>query len=164
MNLKYRIVPRAQAGMAMIEFALVLPLLMLLLLGAVEIGRLAYFAIEVGNAAHAGAQFGALSLTNAVNTTGMSNAATDDGQNSISTLTINGAQTVCTCWNGSTQVPSPATHAACGTACTTGGRSITYVRVSVQGTIPALFDYGALGLPNSWTVTRVATMRVTPRQ
>jgi len=155
--------PTRQAGMALVEFAIILPLLMLLLVGLIEVGRLAYFTIEVGNAAHAGAQYGALSMSNAQDTTGMTNAAKDDGQNSISTLTVN-ANYVCACWNGTTQTPSPPTHAACGLPCTGTGRAITYVQVSATGTINALMNYGALGLPSSWIVTRVATIRVSPRQ
>jgi hypothetical protein len=38
---------------------------------------------------------------------------------------------------------------------------VTYAQVSVTGTIHSLFNYTALGLPNQWTVTRVATIRVT---
>ena len=150
-------------GAALVEYAIAIPVLMFLLIGLIEVGRLAYFTIEVGNAAHAGAQYGALSMSNAADTTGMQNAAKDDGQNSIANLTAVG-QYVCACWDGTTQTPSPPTHAACGTACTGTGRSITYAQVSATGTINALFNYGALGLPTSWTVTRTATIRVTPRQ
>jgi Flp pilus assembly protein TadG len=56
-------------GQALIELAISIPLLMLLLLGATELGRLAYAAIEVSNAAKAAAQFasygGAYSATSA---------------------------------------------------------------------------------------------------
>lgn len=150
----------SQRGAALIEFALVTPLLIMVLIGLIEVGRLTYFSIEVANAAHAGAQYGALSYQNAGGS-GMSVAAQNDGQNSISDLqTI--ADYVCACWNPSTaaETPTAPTQAACGVSCATGGHMVTYAQVSVTGTIHALFDYTAVGIPNQWAVTRVATMRV----
>ena len=46
-----------QRGVALVEFALVVPLLALLLVGIIEIGRFAYFSIAVANAARAGVQY-----------------------------------------------------------------------------------------------------------
>lgn len=149
-----------QRGAALIEFALVTPLLIMVLIGFIEVGRLAYFSIEVANAAHAGAQYGAISYRNAGGS-GMGVAAQKDGQNSVSALQTT-ADYVCACWNPSTasETPSAPTQAACGVRCSTGGHSVTYARVSVTGTMYALFNYTALGLPSQWAVTRVATMRV----
>jgi Flp pilus assembly protein TadG len=42
------------AGQALLELALTVPLLVLILLGAAEFSRLAYAAVEVANAAKAG--------------------------------------------------------------------------------------------------------------
>jgi Flp pilus assembly protein TadG len=47
-------------GALAIEFAIVLPLLMLLLLGAIDFGRFSHTAIAVANAARSGAGVGAL--------------------------------------------------------------------------------------------------------
>jgi Flp pilus assembly protein TadG len=151
--------PTAQAGVALVEFAIALPLLMLLLIGLIEIGRLAYFGIEVGNAAHAGAHYGALSPTST--TQGMHDAAISDGQNSISNLTAT-ANYVCACWNSATaaETPSTPTVAACAQPCSTGGNKVTYAQVTAQGTINSMFNYHALGLPASWTVSRTAIIRV----
>jgi Flp pilus assembly protein TadG len=149
-----------ERGAALVEFALILPLLMLVLIGVIEMGRVAYFSIEVANAAHAGAQYGALGYSNG--NANMKAAANKDGQNSISTFITN-AQYVCACWNPNTGVETPAspTYPACGSTCATGGHMVTYAQVSVTGTIHTLFNYKALGLPDHWDVTRVATMRVT---
>jgi Flp pilus assembly protein TadG len=154
----------SQRGAAIIEFALVLPILMFLLVGLIEIGRVAYFNIEVANAAHAGAQYGAFGYPSA-NSTNMSVAAGKDGQNSVSSLVSSGSY-VCSCWNPATGTESPATptQSACGLPCATGGHSVTYAQVTVQGTINALFNYSALGLPRQWTVTHVATIRVVQTQ
>jgi len=53
-----------QCGQAMLELALVLPVLLLLTIGLIEFGRVAYYSIEVSDAARAGAQYGAQSLAN----------------------------------------------------------------------------------------------------
>lgn len=155
------IVNAQQRGAALLEFAFALPVLVLLLIGLVEYGRYAYFAIEIGNAAHAGALYGAQSPITADNLTGMKNAAIDDGQNSVAPLTISSvaAQYVCTCWTGTSETPSPPTAAACGLQCA-AGRNVTFAQVTVTATMSPLFNYSALGAPSSWTVTRTATIRV----
>jgi Flp pilus assembly protein TadG len=150
-----------ERGAALVEFALILPLFILVLIGIVELGRLAYFTIEVANAAHAGAQYGALGFPNAASPN-MSVVAKKDGQNSISDFqTV--AQYVCACWNPSTGVETPSVPSqnACTSPCATGGHSLTYAQVSVTGTIHTLFNYAMLGLPSQWTVTRTAVMRAT---
>lgn len=53
----FRKLKRDDRGQALIELAISLPLLMLLLLGATELGRIAYASIEIANAAKAAAQF-----------------------------------------------------------------------------------------------------------
>lgn len=152
---------RSQAGVALVEFALVLPILIMLLVGLVEIGRLAWYSIQIGNAAHAGAQYGAIP-GNAGQLSGMVTVAQNDGQQSITALTAS-AQDVCSCWIASAS-PAPApTAAACGQPCANGGRQITYVQVTATGTISSIFNYTAFGLPSQWTVTRVATIRAVPK-
>jgi Flp pilus assembly protein TadG len=47
-------------GLAAVEFAIILPLLMLIILGCVDFGRFAYTYIAVTNATRTGALFGAL--------------------------------------------------------------------------------------------------------
>ena len=56
---------RRRRGMAMVEFALIAPLLLLLVAGAVDYSMLMRSAIAVGDAARAGAEFGSLNTTNA---------------------------------------------------------------------------------------------------
>lgn len=153
-----------EAGVALVEFAIAIPVLIMALIGLIEYGRYAYFVIEVGNAAHAGAQYGAQSASTGANITAMKYAAIQDGQNSIYPLTLTSvaARNVCACWTGTTENPSPPTAAQCGPPpppCT-AGRQVTYAQVTVTGTISPLFNYSLLGLPSSWTVTRTATIRI----
>ena len=64
-----------ESGQAFIELALTVPFLVLLLLGAAELARVAYMAIELSNAAKAAVQYGAQNPTTAVDVSGMQTAA-----------------------------------------------------------------------------------------
>lgn len=143
---------RAQAGSALIEFVIALPLLMLLLLGVVEIGRYAYFAIQVGNAARAGVQYGAQNGVTALDTAGMISAAKADGNNSIAALNVTPSSS-CQCWDGSSGTPVP-----CSGSCPAGSHLVEYVQVTVSGTVNPLFHYPML--PSTLNVSNTATMRI----
>jgi Flp pilus assembly protein TadG len=140
----------AQAGQAILELALLAPVFLGLLVGIIEVGRFAHFAILVGNAAHAGAQYGGQSLISALDITGMQNAALNDAQN-VTGVTAT-ATSYCQCADG-----SASTCAA--TACPASHR-LVYVQVTVAGTYQSLFKYP--GLPHSVTVTRQAIVPVPP--
>lgn len=133
------------SGQTVLELALLLPLLLLLLVGVIEIGRYAYFDILVSNAARAGAQYGAQSLIQAADVNGIKTAAQNDG---LGTMTITTTQQ-CGC--------------AAGTlgGCPTGGaclQPLVYVQVTASEKFNSLFSYP--GLPNSLTLTSTVTMRV----
>lgn len=148
-----------ERGLALVELALVIPLLMLLLVGLIEIGRFAYFDILVGNAAKAGAQYGAGSLTTALDVSGMQNAALADGQNVPGLTAASPAPSaVCRCYNGTTTTTQSCSLPSCPLA---GYHRNVYVQVTAHGTFSPLFHYP--GLPASFNVSRTATMLVTPR-
>lgn len=153
--------PRAsQAGVALVEFAIALPLLMLLLVGTIEIGRLAYYNILVENAAHAGALYGSQNLKTAYDTSGMATAAKNDGQN-VPQLSVSPAPTYfCQCYNSSTGSSTSLSCSLNGSTCSSGTHRIMYVQVTATGKVNTLFNYRALGVPNPWVITRTATIRV----
>ena len=95
----------SDSGSALVETAAVLPLLITLLLGAAELARVAYAAIEVANAARAGAQYGTQSGFTASDTTGISNAAAADAAN-LTGLTTTSSYT-CACSDGSASTCQP---------------------------------------------------------
>ena len=98
-----------EAGQAIVELALTLPILVLLLLGAVEFGRFALLAIEISNAAKAAAQYGSQNAITAADVTGMKAVAAQDAPD---------VTTQCTGFNTSISGSSPATC-----ACVSGGVS-----------------------------------------
>jgi Flp pilus assembly protein TadG len=143
---------RSQAGTSMVEFALVAPVLIFLLIGLIEVGRYTYFGILAANAARAGVQYGAQSLNTAQDKTGMANAAVADAQGLANWTATNGgvtAQYLCS-QNG-------AVAASCGTATPAPG-TVYYVKVTVTGTFKSLLNYP--GIPNGVPISATAMMRV----
>ena len=145
-----------EAGQSLVELALVLPVLLLILVGAIEVGRMGYAAIEVSNAARAGVAYGAQNVFTAVDLKGMQAAALNDGadiagwKNGGFTAT---ASKYCLCSNG-----IPITCASAGTGCVSPSRILIYVQVNTQASVNALFYME--GLPRSYTVRGKAIMRV----
>jgi Flp pilus assembly protein TadG len=145
-----RVQARRDRGQSLVELAFVVPLLLLLLVGIVEIGRFAFYSIVVSNAARAGAQYGAQSLANAADTAGIATAAKNDGQGGTG-LTITSNQ-LCGCSGATLSGACPAT------LCALPNHALVYVQVQVVGAFPSLFRYP--GLPASISVTSVEEMRV----
>jgi Flp pilus assembly protein TadG len=137
-----------EGGQSLVEFAILTPVVLVLLVGAIEIGRLAYLSILVHNAARAGVQYGAQSLATAADNTGMQNAALNDGQN-ISGLNA-AASHFCTCADGSSS--------SCQANDCSGSHRLVYVEVNTTGQFQSLFAYP--GLPPSYTINGQAVMRV----
>jgi Flp pilus assembly protein TadG len=143
-----------EQGQALVEMALVIPLLLLMLVGVIEFGRIAYFSIEVSNAAHAGVQYGAQSRASAADNAGMVQAALNDGQN-VSGL-IATASHSCVCSNGSATPPSAPNCAL--SDCSSGQRLTVYVQVNTSATVSPLIQYP--GVPASFSLSGQAIMRV----
>jgi Flp pilus assembly protein TadG len=139
-----------QAGQALLEVALVTPLLMLLAVGIIEIGRYAYYSILVADAARAGAQYGAQNLATAADTAGIRTAAENDGQN-LSELRVT-VQHECGCTGSSIGGACPAT------ACASPNHALVYLKVTVSGKFNSLFKYP--GIPKSIDCDSTELMRV----
>ena len=139
-----------QSGQALLEVALVTPLLLLLAVGIIEIGRYAYYSILVADAARAGAQYGAQNLATAADTAGIRTAAENDGQN-LAALHVT-VQHECGCTGSSIGGACPAT------ACASPNHALVYVKVTVTGTFNSLFKYP--GIPQSIDCDSTELMRV----
>src|SRR3984893_12619093 len=116
---------KGERGQSLVELAFVLPLLLLLLVGIIEIGRFAYYSILVANAARAGVQYGAQSLATAADIAGISAAGANDARGIVApnTLTVSSTQR-CGC--------SSAALGACGALaiCLPPGHPLVYVQVT----------------------------------
>jgi len=143
------------AGQAIVELALLLPFFLLLIVGTAEFGRLAYASIEVGNAANAGAHYGAQSHVTASDIAGMRTAAINDAADITAGLTATPApKHMCSCSN---VAGAPAT-ATCSTTCSSPGILLEYVQVNTSATVNPLIHYP--GLPTTFTLKGQAIMRV----
>jgi Flp pilus assembly protein TadG len=155
----------SQSGQALVEFALVVPMLLLLALGVIEIGRYAYIATLIGNAARAGAAYGSQSHAQAGQSADIATAASNDFQSNgqpASALKVVSSFS-CGCDSNGTVTPSPiGTNAYCfvsgATSCTGGGHFVEIVSVTASGKFSSLFNYP--GIPQSITVSNLSQMRV----
>lgn len=139
--------PRSENGSSIIELALLLPLLCLLLVGVVDMGRAFYAAIELSSAASAGAVYG---TQNPTDTAGMQKAAVLDAGD-ISGMTAT-ATYGCECPDGSSATLSCSSVPSCS-----GGSWIYYVQVNTALTYVPLFTYP--GVPSSLALKGSARMR-----
>jgi Flp pilus assembly protein TadG len=139
-----------QKGQAMIELCLLLPLILLLLIGIIEMGRLAYYYIEVSDAARAGAQYASQSLADAANIPNITQAVQNDAQD-IGSITLSPppAQT-CGC-PGATAGPCPAAGCA---------YPLVYVKVTTTYPLGPLFQYPGISTLFPVTITGSSTMPV----
>jgi Flp pilus assembly protein TadG len=94
------------SGQALVESALVLPLLSIVLIGATEFALVAYAAIEVSNAAKAGVQYGAQNGAAASDTSGIATAASNDAANVTGLTTTSSYSCVCSDGSASTCQPT----------------------------------------------------------
>ena len=146
---------RNGAGQSLVEFALTMPLFILILVGTAELARFAWVAIEVSNAARAGAQFGAQNhITASELTTSqpyIQAAAANDAPD-LSGLTVTASNT-CTCST------APTTTIACTlTACPSPATLLEFVQVNTSAKVTPIVHYP--GLPTPFTVQGSALMEV----
>lgn len=165
---------RDTLGSAMVEMALTTPLFMLLIFGSFELGRIAYFAIEVQSASRAGAAYGSLNLGNDYSSSAtIEQAAMDDAPDltRLTTLTVSTPVTYCVCEtttvSGTSSSSSYSAWLDCGSSTiqnckggdgTTEYYNIRYVKVDTQATVDPLIHLP--GLPSTFTLYGSTRMRV----
>jgi Flp pilus assembly protein TadG len=147
------------SGQAFVELALVFPVLILLLVGAVEVGRLAYASVEVSNAARAGVSYGAQNSTTAADLNNIQLAAIQDAPD-LTVLSANATQS-CSCETAGGAISafgSCSSTVANLTTCPSPSRIIQYVQVQTSAAVPTLFNFP--GIPATITLRGYAIMRV----
>jgi Flp pilus assembly protein TadG len=148
-------------GQAFVELALVLPVFMMLLVGVVVVGRLAYASIEVSNAARAGAAYAAQTSTTAADSTNITLAAKQDGSNIISSdLTVTPTYS-CSCESNTGTIASLNSCSSADANLTTcGGTSRIVVVVQVNTSAPVGTLFHLPGIPSTVTLRGQAIMKV----
>lgn len=139
----------SESGSSLVEIALLLPVFLLVLLGAVDFGRAYYLKIEVSDAAHSGALYGS---QNPTDTTGMQNAAAAAAPD-VPGFTATAAYG-CECSDGSSAIANCSSTPSCTT------NVVDYVVVTTSAAYSALFPYP--GIPSPLTLNGSARMRAGP--
>lgn len=171
--------PAGEAGSAIVELALVVPMLALVLIGAAELGRIAYAAIEVSNAARSAVSFGAQGPTTAINTAVMQSVAANEAPNVTDLVTTATETCVCetvnttsgattqspitgACGGGTTTAAAQCTAAATAAGAGNIGNVVDYVNVTTTATVKTMFTYNfnGLGIPHKFTLNGYAQMRL----
>lgn len=136
---------RYERGAALIEFAIVLPMLVFFVIGIIETGRFLAFGVRLSNAAHAGAQFGAQGTAQALDSADIAGAACADSN--------------FTCGNGTDQmkVTSSTSCSVKTSPCPIGD---FYVQVNASATFRPLLKYPYFN--QSSTMSAQATQQVNP--
>ena len=129
---------RLAAGQSAVEFAIIAPVLIILLMVASDFSRLFFMSINLNNVARAGAQYGSQTVITAADLNGMKAAANATGA-AITGLTVTSSQCTCT---------SPSAIPACTAAYNCGSNpEATYVDVDASATFHTLTNYP--GIPSS---------------
>ena len=143
-----------QRGAAMMEMAVVSPLLIVILIGMVDLGRSAYEAIEIENAAHAGASYGAQNRKHAIDQIGIRNAAIADIGELVDKRRIEvTSERYCECPGGERIDCEKKSCDILGVV-----KPLVYVHVEIDKTFQTLFPYP--GFPTSIPLSRETHMRV----
>jgi Flp pilus assembly protein TadG len=142
---------RAQRGSAIIETGLILPLLILMACGVMDLARVFFAGIVVESAARAGVQVASFSVGNAgaigATDTAAQNDASGQGLTGITTT----SRTFCGCNTSNTEV-------SCSTATCSGNTPSGYVETIASYTFVPILPYP--GIPGNIALTSTVKFRV----
>lgn len=142
-----------QAGGALVETALTAPVLLFMLLGLVEFGRVAYISIEASNAARAAVSYGSQNQITASDTNGMQAAAQVEASGLASQNVSLAVSAVANCSCSSPDTST--TPFACAGASTAMCPDPSFVEQTLNVTVTATFNpiVHAGNFPGTFTIT-----------
>lgn len=153
---------RGETGQALVEAAITAPVLFVILMGAAELARATYMAIEVTNAAQAGAEYesqneftmsdNGTNQTNTSSSNGTARAAASDAYNVTGLTTTSSIGYVCS--DGSAASTSSTTDPTCPNG-DAGAIAIPYATVTTTAAFDPLIHLP--GLPSTFTLSSSAT-------
>ncbi len=136
-------------GVAAIEFAIIVPMLVTMVVCTVDLGMGIYRNMQVQNAAQAGARY---AMTHSFDATLISNAVA--GATGLQGIVASPSPSqYCGCATNAGIAPI-----TCGSTCPVGAVYGTYVNVSAQGSYATIVPYPLIA--NNFTLTAQASVRV----
>ena len=151
---------KREEGQALVETALSMALLLLMMLGAVEFGRLAFFAIEAVNAARAAALYASQSPSTAADLAGIQSAAQNEYITPSALTLVSPTATsgyACTC-SGSTSSVSCTNNSLTSPTCAAG--SSLEVTVTIQTQVSFTPGIHIPGFPGPFVLKGAAMQKV----
>ncbi len=139
---------RSENGSVLLEFSLILPIIIFMYLGMINLGVAIEQSIVVSEAAEAGTRYGTLS-SKSTDLTGMQNAAISAASG------LSGFSATATSWCSC--VPAGAV-VNCSNTCPNSSTPDKYIQVQTSATVPALANYP--GLAASFALKGFSAMRV----
>jgi len=140
----------SERGGALVELAVVLPVLILIAIGVMDYGRVYYTSVTVANAARAAAEWGAYGRTgSSTSYSDIQNFGNLEGADA-GTITITPTPPVCRC------SPTGGT-VSCTNSCGGYGAPQVYVTATATKSVALILRYP--GLPPTVTISRSATFR-----
>ena len=140
---------KREEGQALVETALSVPLLFLIMLGAVQFGQVAFSAIAVVNATKAAAQYAAQSPLTAANLAGIRQAAQNEYSTPSALTLVSPTATsgyACTCAGTGTSVVCTNNSVDSSATCSGSYKEMT-VTVQTQVSFTPLIHIRGLGGP-----------------
>lgn len=143
-----------EKGSALVEMAVIMPLILLLLMGIVDLGRAFYYSNAVARAAEAGALYGSQNPTDTTGMVDASDSAMSAAFGSAPDLTTNNATASygCECADGTGISAACATTPSC-----TNMNTVYYVTVTASAAFKPLIPWP--GVPSSFNLSSKVTMR-----
>lgn len=148
---------RSSNGSALVELAVVMPVLVLTFVGVGDFSRLFYKAIELSDAARAGAQYGAFDNAHFGDTTKIKASAVAAGSNIGLTTTDVTVTRPCQC--ATDDGATFAAAASCTAVCPSGQHLVIYLTVTTTKSFSTVMA-NVPGVPSTVTLTRTASMRL----
>ena len=149
-------------GQSVVELAIIAPLFLLLLFGAIDVGAFMYDGIEVSNAARAGVQYGISNQQTMADPGGIRQAALDDAKQ-VNGLVVSpnatfNSYTYCACDKSQGTTFSCTANA---NPCPAPDRLDVFVEVDTSAVFPPLITFP--GLPATLTIAKSAVQIVSPK-
>ena len=139
--------PRNSSGIAAVEFALIVPALLLMFVCIADLGMGIYADMQVNNAAQYGTEY---AVRNGYNSSAITSAV--QNASSLGSLSVSPSE-YCGCPSGNS-----ITTTSCTASCSDGTTAGTFVQVSVSHTYTTLIHYP--GLPTSFALAAQSSVRL----